>query len=178
MLVVHEAVHAEFVRGINSDAAVAVGKFQRFDHMDVAPLPPQLANPGLRQQFDERLRGTIQDRQFQRVQLDVHVVHAAGVQRREQVLHGREQHALFHQAGGIAHARDVAHVRFDFEIVQVHPAEDDPGIRRSRNQPQVAAHRRVETDAASFHRALNCELIGHQLGRSFLCTSVTPCWQL
>ena len=84
---------------------------------------------------------------FQGVQFDVHVIHAAGVQRREQVLHGREQHALFHQAGGVADACNVAHVRFDFEIVQVHAAKNDAGIGRSRNQSQVAANRRVETDA-------------------------------
>jgi hypothetical protein len=69
-------------------------------------------------------------------------------------------------------------VRFDLEIVQVHPPENDAGIGRGRNQSQVAANRRVETDAASFDWSLYCELIGHQLIRAFLCTSVTPHNQL
>ena len=178
MFVIHEAVHAEFVGRINSNAAVTIGKFQRLDHANVTSLPPQFANPGLRQQFDERFRGTIQDREFQRVQLDVHIVDTAGVQRCEQVLHGREQHALFHQAGGVTHPRDVANVRFDLEVVQVHPPENDAGICRSWNQPQVAAHGGVKSDAASFDWSLYRELVRHQLDRIILCTSVAPHLQL
>ena len=60
MVVVDKAVHAEFVGGIDADAAVAVGKFKRLDHTDIAPLAAQAAHAGLRQKsingFDEPSR--------------------------------------------------------------------------------------------------------------------------
>ena len=43
VVVVDKAVHAEIVRRIDADAAVAVGKFQRLQHADVAPPAAQSA---------------------------------------------------------------------------------------------------------------------------------------
>src|SRR6202007_717293 len=61
MSVIDEAMHAEFVRRINPDAPVPIGKFQRFDYVDVAALAAQLARTGLRQQLNERLRRSVQN---------------------------------------------------------------------------------------------------------------------
>ena len=161
MRVFHEAAHPEIVRRINADAPPAIGKFQRLHDLQITPPLPQPPNSGLLQHFNEWLRGAVQDRQFQRVQLDVDVVHAAGIERGEQVLGGGEQHALLHQAGGVADARDVSHMRFDLKIVEVHAPEHDSGIGRGRHKPQVGFYGGVEADSLGGNRPFDRGLIAH-----------------
>ena len=53
------------------------------------------------------------------------------IKRGEQMLGGGDQHALAHQAGGVA---DFGHIAADggnFEVVEVGAAEDDAGASRS-----------------------------------------------
>ena len=107
------------------------------------------------------LRRAVENGQLEGVEFHVDVVHAAGVERRQQVLGGGEQDALLHQAGGVADARDVADVRLDFEIIEIHAAKNDTGIRRRRHEPQMAANGCVKADAFDFDGALNCELKWH-----------------
>ncbi len=97
-------------------------------------------------------------------ELHVDVVDPAAIKRRQQVLGGRNQHALLHQAGGVADAGHVADVRLDFEIVEIHAAENDPRIRRRRHEAQVALDRGVQADAFDFDRALDGKLAGHLKG--------------
>jgi hypothetical protein len=63
---------------------------------------------------------------------------------------------MLHQAGGIAHTRDVMALRFDREIIEVDAAKHDAGIRGSGYQANVAVDAGVETYA---------------LGRSWICNS-------
>ena len=55
----------------------------------------------------------------------------------------------------------------DFEIVEVHSAENDPCICRSGHQSQMAFDCGMQTNAFDFHRALNCKLAGHSKGHPF-----------
>ena len=54
---------------------------------------------------------------------------------------------MFHQASGIAHARDVVALRFDREIVEVDATEHDAGVRGSGYQANVAVDAGVEAYA-------------------------------
>jgi hypothetical protein len=49
----------------------------------------------------------------------------------------------------------------DFEIVEVHAPEDNSSIRRGWQEPHVATHGGVETDAFDLYRMMNCMLISH-----------------
>ena len=137
-----------------------------FKHFQVAPALPQPANSGLLQHLDEWLRGAVQDGQLQRVNIDVDVIHAAGVERREQVLGGGKQHALFHQAGGVADPGDVAPVRFDLKIIQVHAAEDDSRVGRCGHETQMGLHSRMQTNSLGRYRPFNRGLVGHVKAKS------------
>src|ERR1700722_20747943 len=161
MRVFHEAPDAEVVRRVNADAPATFGKFQRFQDLQVAALFSQSANSGLAQHFDEWLRGAVQDGQFQGVQFDVHVVHAAGIKCGEQVLGCGKQHTLLHQARSVTDARHVSHVRFDLKIVQVYAPKHDPSIGGSWHEPKVGFYCRVEGDALGRHGPFNGGLIAH-----------------
>ena len=54
---------------------------------------------------------------------------------------------MLHQAGGIAHTRDVMALRFNREIVQVDAAKHNAGIRGSGYQANVAVDAGVEAYA-------------------------------
>ena len=135
--VVHVATHPEFVAGYipmrrsPSENSSGLTTF-RYRRRRAA------AGSRLVEHLDERLRRAIEDRQFQRVQLDVDVVHAAGIERREQMLGRGKQHAFFHQARGVADSSDVADVRFDLELSRstrrnTIPVSAGAGTRRSRD---------------------------------------------
>src|ERR1700733_4427164 len=171
MLIIHEAVDAKFIRRIDPDAAVAVGELQWLDDMDVMTLPPESPGAGLSKHLDEGLGGPVQDRQFQGVQLHEDVVDTAAIQRRQKMFGRRDQHALLHQAGGVADAGDVADMRLDFKIVEIHATENDSRIGRSRYQSQAALNGSVQTNAFNLDRALNCKLAGHRNGYAFRGTS-------
>jgi hypothetical protein len=159
MVVIDKAVHSEIVVGIDADAAVSIAEFERLDDVNVPSAAAQATRASAIEKFNEGLRGTVQNWQFKRIDFDVDVIYSAGIKRGEDVFGRREQHALFHQTGGVADAGDVANVRFDLEVVEVHAPENNPGIGWSRNKPQTAAHSRMQTDAFGFNRTLNCKLV-------------------
>ena len=85
------------------------------------------------------------------------------------MLGGGNQHALLHQARGVADPRDVGHVRRDLEIVEIDPAENDARIGWGRHKPQPALHGRMKPYALDFDGALNGGLVRH-LGKLFIGT--------
>jgi len=141
--------------------AIAVGEFKRLGDANVAALATQSARAGASEKVDIGLRRAIEDGQFEGVEFDVDVVHAAGVERGEHMLGRREQYTLLHQAGGVADARDVADVSLDLEIVEIHAAENDPSVRGSGHQTKMARDGSVKSDSINFDGSLNCELVGH-----------------
>src|SRR4029077_5165754 len=84
---------------------------------------------------------------------------AAGIESRQNVLGGGEQHALFHQAGGVADARHVSNMRFNLKIVEVHPPEHDSSIGLGRHEPQVRFYGRMQADTLRSDRPLDSSLI-------------------
>jgi hypothetical protein len=68
------------------------------------------------------------------------------------MLRSRNEHAVLHQAGGVAHARDVAARGFYLKVVQVSAAKDDPRAGLRRQQPHVYRCTAVQANAAEFHR--------------------------
>ena len=85
--------------------------------------------------LDIRQRAAVQNGQLKIVQLDNDVVDAHADQRREQMFGGGDQHALAHQAGGVADLGHVASGRGNLEVVQVGAAEDDAGTGGRGQQP-------------------------------------------
>src|SRR4029077_1938911 len=81
------------------------------------------------------------------------------------MLGGGEQDAFFHQAGGIADAGDVAAVSFNFEIVEIHAAEDDAGVRRRGYEAEAAGNGGVESDSGCVNGALYRRLARHRVIR-------------
>src|SRR5207302_9690235 len=77
---------------------------------------------------------------------------------------GGNQHAFFHQAGGIADPSDVAADRLNLEAIQVGSPKDNPTARGRRNQAQVNGSAAVETDSLTFHSCANCLFLNQALG--------------
>ena len=105
------------------------------------------------EQLEEGLGGTVENGNFDVVDVDEDVVDAVGVGGGEKVLGGGEQDALLHEAGGVTDASDVVAVGLDRKIVQVNAAENDAGIRGSREKPEVSVDAGVETHTLGFNRA-------------------------
>jgi hypothetical protein len=123
--------NAEFVGGINGDAAAVFDDFNGLEDTEVAAFAAKAAETGLIEELKERLGRTVEDGDFDVVEVDENVVDAVGVGGGEKMLGGGEQNALLHEAGGVADAGNVMAVGFDGEIVEVDAAKNDPGIRGS-----------------------------------------------
>jgi hypothetical protein len=150
--------NAEFVGGIDADSATVFDDFDWFEDADVAAFAAKAADAGLIEQLKERLGGTVQDRDFDVIEVNEDVVDAVGVGGGEKVLGGGEQDALFHEAGGVTDAGDVVAVGFNGEIVEVDTAEDDAGIGGSGLKADFGVGARVETDALRFDQTMDSGL--------------------
>src|SRR5579864_9767894 len=144
------AAHAKFVRGINADATVAFRNFEGLQDFQVATLAAKLTNARAIEKVHERLRGAVENGQLERVDFHVDIVDAARIRRGEQMLGGGEQHAIFHQAGGVTDARDVAAVGLNFKIVEVNAAKHDACVWRRRNEANVRTDGGMKADAFGF----------------------------
>ncbi len=74
----------------------------------------------------------VENGQLQVVDLDDHVVDAHADEGGEQVFGRRDEHALAHQAGCVAHLGHVASVGGNLKVVQVSAPENDARTRRRR----------------------------------------------
>src|SRR5580698_10868427 len=71
----------------------------------------------------------------------------------------RNQHALLHQAGGIADAGHVAADGFDFKSIQISAAEDDACARRRRQNAHGDGRAAVQANATARNRRADCLLV-------------------
>src|ERR1035437_1009584 len=117
------------------------------------------SNPCLLNHFNKWTGAAIQNRQLKIVQLDDGIVDADAGKRREQVLGGGDEHALFHQAGGVTDAGNVASAGFDGEAVEIGAVEYDSRSRRRRQNPQADGSAAMETDSSAGHRGTDCLLM-------------------
>ncbi len=99
------------------------------DSFDAKVAPPAAAGleTQLPEEIDERLAASVQNGNFQVVDFDKGVVDAHAVKDAQQMFGGGDQHALPHQAGGVADARDVLPTGGDGKPLQVSAPEDNPG---------------------------------------------------
>src|SRR5579859_1147277 len=146
------AAHAKFIGGVNADATVAFRNFEGLHDFQVATLAAKLANARAIEKVHKRLRGAVENGQLERVDFHVDIVDAARIKSGEQMLGGGEQHAIFHQAGGVTDARDVAAVGLNFKIVEVNAAKHDACVWRRGNEANVRTNSGMKADAFGFDR--------------------------
>jgi hypothetical protein len=149
------AADPEFVGGIDADAAAVFDDFDRLEDAKVTAFAAKATEAGLIEELKERFGGTVEDGDFNVVDIDEDVVDAVGVGGGEKVLGGGEKDALFHEAGGVADAGDIVAVSFDGEIVEVDAAEDDAGIWGSGLKAKLGMDTRVEAHAFGFHGTMD-----------------------
>src|SRR6267378_6177967 len=114
---INVAADTEFVGGIDSNAAAIFDDFDGLEDFKVAAFSTEAAEAGLIKELEEGLSGTVEDGDFDVVEVNEDVVDAVGIGGGEKVLGGGEQDALLHKAGGVADASDVVAVGFDWEII-------------------------------------------------------------
>jgi len=144
---IHVAADIEAFGGIDADAAITFDDFERLENFKITAFAAQAAHAGVFEHGHEGLGGAIEDGDFDGIDVDENIVDAAGVDGREKMFGRREEHALFHQAGGVADARDVLALGFDGEIVEIDAAEDDAGVRGCGNQADLAMHAGMQSHA-------------------------------
>jgi hypothetical protein len=155
---INVAADAELVGGIDADAAAVFDDFDGFQDFQVAAFAAEAAKAGLIEVLEERFGGTVENGNFNVVEVDEDVVDAGGVEGGEKMFRGGEQDALLHKPGGIADTRNILAVGFNGEIVEVDAAEDDSGVRRSGQQAELRVDTRVETHTRGFYGTTDCGL--------------------
>jgi len=152
------AADAELVGRKDGDAAAVFDDFDGLEDFKVAAFSTEAAKAGLIKELEEGLGGTVEDGDFDIVEVNEDVVDAVGIGGGEKVLGGGEQDALLHKAGGIANTSDVVAMGFDGEVVKINAAENDAGIRRSGEETKVRVDTGVETHTLGFDCAVDCGL--------------------
>src|SRR5882757_4864884 len=155
---INVAADSEFIGRMDSNAAAVFDDFDGLEDFKVAAFSTEAAEACLIKELEEGLGGTVEDGDFDIVEVDEDVVDAVGIGGGEKVLGGGEQDALLHKAGGVADASDVVAVGFNWEIIEINAAEDDAGIRRSGEETKVRVDTGVETHTLGFDCAVDCGL--------------------
>ena len=151
--------------GIDADELASVAYLDLPEDADVLAAAALLLQSDRLERLDIRQGAPVEDRQFEIVHFDDHVIDAEADQRREQVLGGRDQHGLAHQAGGVADLGDVAAVGGNLEVVEISPAEDDARAGGRCHQPHRDLGARVQADAAKLNVGPDCLLRMSVLGQ-------------
>ena len=129
----------------------------------IGPRTPLLSNSRLLNEFHKRPCAAIQDGQFEVVQLDDGIVNASSDESRKQMLGRRNEHAFFHQAGGVADAGDVAADGLNRKAVKVNPMEYDARTRGRRQDSQMDRSAAVQADSGALHCPTNCLLVSQPM---------------
>jgi hypothetical protein len=87
-----------------------------------------------------RKRATVQNGNFEIIELDVRVVDPNAVERREQVLNGGDPYAaVAHQSRGISNPSDRSNIRPKLEIIEIDAPENDAFACRCRKDSNRCA---------------------------------------
>jgi hypothetical protein len=78
------------------------------------------------------------------------------------VFRGGDEHAFFHQAGGIADAGHVAADRFHLKSIKISAAKHDAGARSRGHNAHRNRGAAVQANAATRYRRSNCLLVFFQ----------------
>lgn len=139
-------VDAVALAGIDADELVALADLDGLEDADVLAAAALGADAGAVEGFDVGLRAAVEDGQLQVVELDDDVVDAHADESGEQVFRGGDEHALAHEAGGVADFGDVAADGGDLEVVKIDAAEDDAGAGRRGEQAHGDRSAGMQTD--------------------------------
>ena len=115
--------------------------------------------PDVGDHLDEGLRAAVEDGDLEVVEFHDGVVDAHADEGRQQVLGGRDEHALFHQAGGVADLGDIAADGLDLEAVEVGAAEDDAGSRPEPGGCEAERELRYEDRRRCIRRIADCTFV-------------------
>src|SRR5215469_5874113 len=149
---IHVAADAKLLGWINTDPSVAFTDFERLQNLQITALTAQLAQARLLEHLHERLGRAIEDGHFDRIDVDVYVVDATGINGGKEMLGGGQQHSLLHQAGGVADSSNVLTLGLDREVVEINAAENDAGLGGCGHQADATVDAGVQA---------------HTLGRRF-----------
>ena len=133
---------------------------RRFDrnrptYSEVTPAAAIRPYTGFAKKIGKRPAAAIENRNLEVIDLDGRVIDAHAIDHAQQMLSGRNEHALAHQTGGVANASDVTPTRRDLKIVEVGSLKDDAGSRRSRQDAYRDRYSAVQSDAGDRDRLLN-----------------------
>src|SRR5579863_6895055 len=146
--------------GINANELIAFTQLVRPQNLQVRSLLTLLPDARARNHFDEGQGAAIKDGQFQVVELDDGVVHTDANESRQQVLGGGDEHALLHQAGGVAYLGNIAADGLNGKAFEVGAPEDDSCAGLRRKDLQMNGSPAVQANSAAFDRVANCALVG------------------
>jgi hypothetical protein len=149
------AADPEFAGGIDANAAAVFDNFNGLEDAEIATFAAKAAEAGLIEELKERLGGTVEDGDFDVVEVDKNVVDAEGVGGGEKVFGSGEEDALLHKAGGVADAGDVVAVGLYREIVEIDAAEDDASVGGSGLKAEFCVDAGVEADTLSLNGAVD-----------------------
>ncbi len=113
------------------------------------------ADAGFLDEVDEGIATAVENRDFEVVDFDVGVVDAHAVEHAEEVFGGGNEHALAHEAGGVAHTGDVTPACGDGEAIEVGTEKDDSRHGRSGKNADFDVDTVVKADAFCFNWTLD-----------------------
>src|SRR5579862_47946 len=142
----------------NRDALAALFHEYRPPDAQISAPAAVLPDARLPQQIHKRQAAAIQDGHFQVVDLHEGIVDAHAVKHAEQMLGGRDQHALTHQAGGVAYARHMPPACRDREAVQIGALENNAGRNRCRENSDGNWNTAMQADTRGRYGALDGRL--------------------
>ena len=153
--------HAEGIRWVDAQRLLPVFENKLFCNSDALARPALPHDPNVGNSLGVRQRAPIQDRNLEVVELDVSVIDADPVKRREQVLDCGDPYASAHERRCVRNASDRRHVCSKLEIVQIDSAENDALSCRSGKDAHRSELTRMKADSLEFNRARNGSLV-HQ----------------
>ena len=122
---------------------------------------------GLLNHVHKRPGAAIENGQLQVIELDNRVIDAHADERGKQMFGGGNQHALFHQAGGIADAGDVAADRLNLESIKIGAAENDSSAGRRRQDAHGNGRAAVQANTTASNGRADCLLVNQMMVRIF-----------
>jgi hypothetical protein len=100
-------------------------------------------------------RAAVEDGELEVVEIDEDVVDAEAEEGGEQVLGGGDEHALAHEAGGVADLGDVAAGGGDFESIEIGAAKDDARAGGGGQEAHAHGSAAVKANAGELNRGGN-----------------------
>ena len=137
--------------GIDADELVALADLDRMENANGFAAAALGADAGLEKGFNIGQCAAVENGEFEVVELDDDVVDAHADEGGEQVFGGGDEHALAHEAGGVADLGDVAAVGGNLKVVEVGAAKDNARSGRRRQQPHGDRRTGMEPYACEFN---------------------------